>query len=138
MSEFAYVTDKACKAEQILDMELVILKTLDWSLASMTAHAWLNLFIQICHCCSQNTNSVTNYSFSFPNHSIKEFLQSSQLLDLCVLDEGSLKFSYSVLAASCIYLTSYTDQILNASGNLQRQFYLLYQFSILLYYVNLV
>lgn len=116
LMEFAYVTDKACKAEQILDMELVILKTLDWNLASVTAHAWLNLFTQICNSNSQSGNQ-TNYSFVFPNHSIKEFLQSSQLLDLCILDEGSLRFSYSVLAASGIYLTSYTDQILRVSGN---------------------
>ncbi|KAK6630641.1 hypothetical protein RUM43_014626 [Polyplax serrata] len=129
LTEFAYVTDKACKAEQILDMELVILKTIDWNLASVTAYAWLNLYTQICNTSgsssstsssanssnSSNTNA-TNYSFVFPNHSIKEFLQSSQLLDLCVLDEGSLRFPYSILAASCIYLTSYTDQILRVSG----------------------
>lgn len=128
LTEFAYVTDKACKAEQILDMELVILKTIDWNLASVTAYAWLNLYTQICNTSgssstsssanssnSGNTNA-TNYSFVFPNHSIKEFLQSSQLLDLCVLDEGSLRFPYSILAASCIYLTSYTDQILRISG----------------------
>ena len=113
--EFAFVTDKACKAEQILDMELVILKTLDWNLASITAHAWLNLYTQICNVNNSNEN-LSNYSFIFPNHSIKEYLQSSQLLDLCILDEGSLRFPYSVLAASGIYLTSYTDQILRASG----------------------
>ena len=32
-------------------------------------------------------------------------LISSQLLDLCVLDPGSLQFSYSILAASALYHT---------------------------------
>ena len=31
------------------------------------------------------------------------FLSPFQLLDLCILDTGSLQFSYSILAASALY-----------------------------------
>lgn len=122
LAEFAYVTDGACRAEQILDKELAILKTLDWNLSSVTVHAWLNLFTQICN--NHSTLHSSNHSIVIPNHSIQEFLQSSQLLDLCLLDEGSLKYSYSVLAASSVYLTSYKDQIFFASGTFGVQDYL--------------
>lgn len=121
LTEFAYVTDGACQTEQIIEKELIILKTLNWNLSSVTVHAWLNLFTQICNNTSATGSQPTtitssNHSFVFPNHSVKEYLQSAQLLDLSVLDEGSLRYSYSVLAASSIYLTSYKDQILSASG----------------------
>ena len=36
LSEFAYVTDGACSEEEILHMELVILKELNWGLAPST------------------------------------------------------------------------------------------------------
>lgn len=116
LTEFAYVTDGACQTEQILDKELVILKTLNWNLSSVTVHGWLNLFAQLCNRPTNDENSLSNHSFVFPNHSIREYLQCAQLVDLSTLDEGSLRFSYSVLAASSIYLTSYKDQILGASG----------------------
>ena len=119
LTEFAYVTDGACQTDQILDKELVILKTLNWNLSSVTVHAWLNLFTQLCNNrtnTATSSSSTSNHSFIFPNHPVKEYLQSAQLVDLSILDEGSLRFSYSVLAASSIYLTSYKDQILTASG----------------------
>lgn len=125
LSEFAYVTDGACQTDQILDKELVILKSLNWNLSPVTIHAWLNLFTQLCNTrtnSATSSSSISNHSFVFPNHPIKEYLQSAQLVDLSVLDEGSLRFSYSVLAASSVYLTSFKDQILAASGKIFLEF----------------
>lgn len=47
LHEFAYVTDGACTEEEILAMELVILKDLNWGLSPMTPNAWVKLFMQV-------------------------------------------------------------------------------------------
>ena len=47
VSDFAYVTDGACTDQQILTKELVILKSLDWNLNSMTVNSWLTIYMQL-------------------------------------------------------------------------------------------
>jgi G1/S-specific cyclin-E1 len=39
-----------------------------------------------------------------------------QLVDLCLLDEGSLQFPYSVLAASAVHHMSSMEDALSVSG----------------------
>merc|ERR1712002_133249 len=47
LQEFAYVTDGACSEDDILTMELVVLKQLNWSLTPKTPNAWSKLLLQI-------------------------------------------------------------------------------------------
>ena len=47
LGEFTYVTDGACSDEEILQMELVVLKELNWGLSPMTPNAWVKLFMQV-------------------------------------------------------------------------------------------
>merc|ERR1712109_253925 len=47
LQEFAYVTDGACSEEDILAMELVVLKILNWSLSPQTPNAWAKLLLQV-------------------------------------------------------------------------------------------
>merc|ERR1712042_209169 len=49
LQEFAYVTDGACTEEEILAMELEVLKSLNWSLSPMTPNCWMRTFMQILH-----------------------------------------------------------------------------------------
>ena len=44
------------------------------------------------------------------------FSCAMQLLDLCMLDIGSLEFSYSILATSAFYHTESEDVALRVSG----------------------
>ncbi|XP_013416426.1 G1/S-specific cyclin-E-like isoform X1 [Lingula anatina] len=97
LSEFAYVTDGACTENQILCMELVVLKALNWDLAPMTVISWLNVYMQLIDI----TNSKKD--FILPQYSAHYFVQIARLLDLCMLDTGCLQFSYSVIAASALY-----------------------------------
>ncbi len=46
-SEFAYVTDGACSEDEIISMELVILKQLNWGLSPMTPNSWMKIFMQV-------------------------------------------------------------------------------------------
>ena len=56
--------------------------------------------------------------FVIPQYTDKEFTQAMQLLDLVILDIGSLTFRYSVLTASVVYHCQDEQAALNASGNL--------------------
>ena len=53
-----------------------------------------------------------------PQYTDKEFIRAMQLLDLIILDLGSLSYKYSVLAASVMYHCQDEQAALSASGNL--------------------
>lgn len=99
LSEFAYVTDGACTENEILGEELLMLKGLNWSLSPITVNSWLNIYLQL-SCLGSKCSKTSN--FNIPNYSQQQFVQVTQLLDLCILDVGSLQFSYSILAASAV------------------------------------
>lgn len=113
--EFAYVTDGACTEHDILQQEKLLLQALRWHICPVTPTAWLGIYMQL------NVNNLTPASFSrigkqvvgatgeaaddafiYPQFSTYEFVQTSQLLDLCSLDVGMANYSYSVLAAAAI------------------------------------
>merc|ERR1719430_2803963 len=65
LQEFAYVTDGACTEEEILNMELMILKGLNWGLSPMTPNAWMRMYLQILH----GSKIPNDDSFSLPAYS---------------------------------------------------------------------
>jgi len=106
LQEFAYVTDGACSEEDILSMELVVLKKLNWSLSPQTPNAWAKLILQIegseLKKFSQSTTQMYN-SLIKPAFSGLTYSKAMHLIDLCTLDIGSLDFTYPTLAASALY-----------------------------------
>ncbi|XP_048450812.1 G1/S-specific cyclin-E2-like, partial [Rhincodon typus] len=109
LNEFAYVTDGACTETEILDMELIILKALNWELRPVTIICWLNLYLQII-CLKEIPN------MSLPQYSKETFIQIAQLLDLCILDVESLSFPYGILAATALCHYTSTEDTFKASG----------------------
>ncbi|XP_036395593.1 G1/S-specific cyclin-E2 [Megalops cyprinoides] len=109
LREFAYVTDGACDEEEILEMELMMLKALNWDLCPETVISWLKLYIQVA---SLNDNP----NFLEPQFSQETYIQITQLLDLCILDLASLDYQYGVLAAAAFcHFTSF-EVVQKASG----------------------
>jgi len=104
LSEFAYVTDGACGEEEILQMELVVLKKLNWGLSPMTPNAWMKLYMQS-SCATEDEDATSGSSFVTAKFSGVPFARAMRLLDLAVLDLGSLAFNYSTLAAAALALT---------------------------------
>lgn len=47
LNEFAYVTDGACREEDILKQELVILTALKWRISPVTIIGWLSCYMQL-------------------------------------------------------------------------------------------
>ena len=107
LQEFAYVTDGACTEDDILAMELVVLKTLNWSLSPKTPNAWSKLMLQVenrpdiltSH--NQSVNSLIKPSYCGLTHS-----KIMHLVDLCILDINSLNYSYASLAAAAMYFVT--------------------------------
>ena len=55
--------------------------------------------------------------FVIPQYTDKEFIGAMQLLDLVILDLGSLSYKYSVLSASILYHCQGQQAALSSSGN---------------------
>ncbi|KAK0142654.1 G1/S-specific cyclin-E1 [Merluccius polli] len=94
--QFAYVTDEACTEDEILSMEVIIMKELNWSLSPQTPISWLNVYMQVAYL--KETEELL-----IPRYPQTMFTHIAKLLDLCMLDVRCLEFSYGVLAASALF-----------------------------------
>ncbi|KAK0096146.1 hypothetical protein PV326_006291 [Microctonus aethiopoides] len=110
IAEFAYVTDGACTEDEIIGKELIVLKGLGWNLSPVTPPGWLNVYMQLDSGDWERPNS-----FIYPQYSGLQYSQAAQLLDLATMDEGSLKFPYSHMAAAAIYHTQGRECALRVS-----------------------
>ncbi|CAL1294473.1 unnamed protein product [Larinioides sclopetarius] len=99
LESFAFVTDGACTEQQILQQELVLIMTLNWNLTPITVACWVNIFLQLYHI-EDGENLIG--PAKCPRELFVEITRVSFVLDLCILDIESLRFSYSVIAASAI------------------------------------
>ncbi|XP_023166264.2 G1/S-specific cyclin-E [Drosophila hydei] len=131
--EFAYVTDGACTERDILQHEKLLLQAINWDICPITATAWLGVYMQL------NVSNRTPAAFSqigrqarsttqagaastcddafiYPQFSAYEFVQTSQLLDLCTLDVGMANYPYSILAAAAMSHTFSRETALRSSG----------------------
>lgn len=109
LHQFAYVTDGACSGDEILTMELMMMKALKWRLSPLTIVSWLNVYVQVAYV--NDTGEVL-----MPQYPQQVFVQIAELLDLCVLDVGCLEFPYGVLAASALYHFSSLELMQKVSG----------------------
>uniref|UniRef100_UPI0037E99F37 G1/S-specific cyclin-E2-like n=1 Tax=Semicossyphus pulcher TaxID=241346 RepID=UPI0037E99F37 len=95
LSQMAYITAGTYYEEEILQMELIILKALRWNLCPETALSWLKLYFQMA---SMNSNS----DLLEPQFPQDAYIQMTRLLDLCILNINSVDFEHRVLAASVL------------------------------------
>ncbi|XP_040909759.1 G1/S-specific cyclin-E2-like [Toxotes jaculatrix] len=109
LSQMAYVTAGTYYEDEILQMELTILKALRWNLCPETAVSWLNLYFQMA---SMNAKS----DLLEPQFPQEAYIQMTRLLDLCVLSINSLDFQYRVLAASVLCYFLHQEEVEKVSG----------------------
>ncbi|KAM4029132.1 G1/S-specific cyclin-E2 [Anomaloglossus baeobatrachus] len=109
LHEFAYVTDGACSEDDIIEMELIILKALKWELSPVTVVSWLNLFLQV-------SSLKDSPKLLLPQYSQEQFIRIAQLLDLCILHTTSLDFQYRILAAAALYHYTSIEVVVKATG----------------------
>lgn len=162
LNEFAYVTDGACSESDILDKELVVLKSLRWDLVPMTVNGWLCVYMQLFSSLDKENDSSDinktvetssgnetdedfdedetenrkerklsnsspsepklvskinyNKDFMVPGYPSQFFAQVAHLLDLSILDVGSLTFAYSVMAAAALYHFTNENIVFQCTG----------------------
>ncbi|XP_029000762.1 G1/S-specific cyclin-E1 [Betta splendens] len=109
LHQFAYVTDEACTEDEILSMEIIIMKELNWSLSPQTPISWLSVYMQVAYL--KKTDELL-----IPTYPQATFIQIAELLDLCMLDVRCLEFSYGVLAASALFHFSSLELVENVSA----------------------
>ncbi|KAF0991065.1 hypothetical protein HZS_3624 [Henneguya salminicola] len=125
---FTNITDGACNTREVLIYESHILLKINWHLQPVTPYSWLKLFLQIYHNqYHQHTSTISTGEYKGPitrmryfrafenshfsqNFLIKDKIHDHQLqkdiLKSCICDAGSLRFSYGVIAASILRLTT--------------------------------
>ncbi|GFY58847.1 hypothetical protein TNIN_324911 [Trichonephila inaurata madagascariensis] len=110
LEQFSYVTDGACNDSQILAQELILIMTLNWNLSPISVIGWLSIFLQLAHL-EDGENLIG------PEKCPKQLvLEITRVLDLCILDTDSLKYPYSVLAASAIAHFISKETAMHVSG----------------------
>ena len=99
ISEFVYITDDTYTRKQVLCMEHLLLKTLDFRMSQPTANWFLSHFLKFL---KLSTNlSQTQHSDLFPRiESLSRYLTELTLLDC----ETFLHYLPSQIAASAIYI----------------------------------
>uniref|UniRef100_A0A8D3AQS0 Cyclin E1 n=1 Tax=Scophthalmus maximus TaxID=52904 RepID=A0A8D3AQS0_SCOMX len=107
--QFAYVTDEACTEDEILSMEIIIMKELKWSLSPQTPISWLNVYMQVAYL--KETDDLL-----IPKYPQATFTQIAELLDFCMLDVRCLEFSNGILAASALFHFSSLELVENVSA----------------------
>ncbi|XP_037553560.1 G1/S-specific cyclin-E1 [Nematolebias whitei] len=107
--QFAYVTDETCSEDEILSMELIVMKELNWSLSPQTPISWLNVYMQVAYL--KDTEELL-----IPRYPQETFTQIAELLDLCMLDVRCLEFSNGILAASALFHFSSLELVENVSA----------------------
>merc|ERR1712126_140840 len=132
LNGFAFYTDGACSEDEILEMELVILKKLNWGLAPITPNRWMKAYMQLNDYDrkigsrrtlkenerDQDTDSENESLCDImrPQYTGRDFIQAMQLLDLVILDIGCLSFSYSILVAGIFYYFQGQEATISVSG----------------------
>ena len=112
LQELSSTTDGVCSEEDIIQMEARVLEGLNWCVSPMTANSWMMFYMQINH----GSKRPMDESFSLPDFSGFSFSLAMQLVDLSMMDMGSLEFSYSILATSALYHTESEAVALRVSG----------------------
>lgn len=122
LAELAYVTDGACTESEMLIKEMGVLMKLTWDVQPITCIGWLMLYLQLaCHGnVRDNLTELQNPNpndFIYPQFSPHLFMTACMLLDLCSLDDGMLKYNYSMVATSVVYYVLNREKALFVSGN---------------------
>lgn len=87
--DFVYISDKAYTREQILQMEKLMLNTLQFNLTLPTSHNFLARFIKA----------------TTASNDRKVLTLATYLTELALVDAGMLSYSYSMTSAAALYVS---------------------------------
>ncbi|XP_073411130.1 G1/S-specific cyclin-E1 isoform X2 [Dendrobates tinctorius] len=106
LHELSYYADDSC---EMMKMELIIMKALNWCLTPITVVSWLDIYLQVAY-------SKDLQHFLLPQYPHTAYLKIMELLDLVTLDVRSLEYSYRILAASALYHCTNCEHLQELTG----------------------
>ncbi|KAM6585852.1 hypothetical protein CsatB_012854 [Cannabis sativa] len=95
IEDFCFITDNTYTREEVLEMEIQVLKYFKFQLFAPTAKTFLRRFLRAAQA-------------SYKNPSLELEYLASYLTELTLIDYGFLSFLPSVIAASAIFLSRWT------------------------------
>ncbi|KJE90681.1 cyclin E2 [Capsaspora owczarzaki ATCC 30864] len=102
VADFAYVTDSACTALQIVENEMKVLMTLNWELCPITVNAWVAIFLQIA---TLRQKEDVSDALLLAQASPDAYTKIMTLLDVAILDNPMLEYSPSLVATAGLFVT---------------------------------
>ncbi|KAJ6409515.1 hypothetical protein OIU84_009084 [Salix udensis] len=97
VESFCHITDSSCSKDQVLDMEKQVLKSLNYEMGAPTTINFLRILLKA----AQENCESSDLQF--------EFL-GCYLAELSLLEYGCMRFLPSMIAASAVFLSSFTIQ----------------------------
>ncbi|KAB5541274.1 hypothetical protein DKX38_014248 [Salix brachista] len=109
VESFCHITDNSCTKDQVLDMEKQVLKSLNYEMGAPTTINFLRQ--NLAESCSRKLRSRLTYLCYIQNSSDLQFeFLSCYLAELSLLEYGCMRFLPSMIAASAVFLSSFTIQ----------------------------
>lgn len=110
VNEFADLTDGACRPEEIVDFEVVILSAINWEITPITPNNWLNIYMQIMLNLDKENTRFDNFILPSTNGIMSSnHKRIASVIDLALLHIDSLRYPSSILSAAALYY--FTDEL---------------------------
>ncbi|KAF1770065.1 hypothetical protein GCK72_001882 [Caenorhabditis remanei] len=104
-AEFAALTDGAFSANDIRQMEILIVKDIGWSLGPITSIQWLSTFLQLLGTGRKVTpDKVNDGNMYVPEFLRSEYTQMCKILDYLLSEIDSFNFTYRTIAAAVLFV----------------------------------
>ncbi|GMR57219.1 hypothetical protein PMAYCL1PPCAC_27414 [Pristionchus mayeri] len=112
LEEIVNYTANACTADQVRQMELVVLKVLEWELDVMTPLHWAHIFFELLKGTSRSSTGVSSEEGFWTEDGQEdtsgtcddeEFVSLANVVDVVILHVACRKYTNRTLAAAVMY-----------------------------------
>lgn len=101
--EFSNLTDGAFTADHIREMEVLLAKEIGWSLGPITSIHWLSTYLQLLGTEASHSEHCEESNMYVPEMLRAEYVDMCKILDFCLFELESFKYSYRTLAAAVLF-----------------------------------
>ncbi|CAI5439335.1 unnamed protein product [Caenorhabditis angaria] len=124
--EFANLTDGAFSCENIRQMEVLLVRAINWTLGPITSIHWLATYLQLLgqepEKQSDDEHFTEQNNYFVPELMREDFVHMARILDYLLFEADSLRFTYRTIAAAVLFAcVEPREEVENATGFLYDQ-----------------
>ncbi|CAL2034089.1 unnamed protein product [Caenorhabditis brenneri] len=101
-AEFAYYTSGMFDSENVRQMEILMVKGINWTFGPITCIQWLSTYLQLLGTGEEDNDSKGN--MYIPKLLRFQFIEMCQILDYLLFEIDSFRFSYRTIAAAVLFV----------------------------------